>query len=234
MTEPRSRGSAVNLCVRRGKPAGAQPLCGEVLRQAALRSCSRPCFGVISGAMKNKARHILLGVTGSIAAYKAVELVRLMRKRDWEVSVIMTRAATKFVGELTFRTLSRNPVAVDMFDAPEEWCPEHLALAERADAVVVAPCTANVIAKIAHGLADDLLACAVLAAAAPVIVAPAMNARMWDNPAMRANVKLLLSRGVHVVDVESGELACGCEGRGRMASLDSIMSALDRVLRKAR
>ncbi|MEI6971272.1 MAG: flavoprotein [bacterium] len=184
--------------------------------------------------MNKAAKHIVLGVTGSIAAYKSAELVRLIRKRGWTVSVIMTEAATKFVGELTFRTLSRNPVGVGMFDSPEEWCPEHISLAERADAVLIAPCTANVIAKIAHGLADDLLGATVLAAAGPVIVAPAMNGRMWDNEATRANVRTIKSRGIHIVDVEAGELACGCEGRGRMASPEAIMNALARVLRQAR
>ena len=180
--------------------------------------------------MKSKNKHIVLGVTGSIAAYKAAELVRLIKKRGWGVSVIMTRAATRFVGELTFRTLSQNPVAVDMFDFPEEWCPEHLSLAQRADVVLVAPCTANVIAKIAHGLADDLLSATLLAAAGPVIVAPAMNEKMWENAATRANVKLLRSRGIHIVDVEAGSLACGCDGRGRMASLDKIIAVAEQVL----
>lgn len=175
----------------------------------------------------------MLGVTGSIAAYKAAELVRLIRKRGWTVSVIMTRAATRFVGELTFRTLSQNPVAVDMFDFPEEWCPEHISLAQQADVIVIAPCTANVIAKIAHGLADDLLSATVLAATAPVVVAPAMNEKMWDNQATRENVKILKSRGICLVDVEEGGLACGCEGRGRMASPDTIVDTLARVLRKA-
>lgn len=183
--------------------------------------------------MKNKARHIVLGVTGSIAAYKAAELVRMFRKRGWTVSVIMTRAATKFVGELTFRTLSQNPVAVDMFDCPDEWYPEHISLAQRADALLIAPCTANVIAKIAYGLADDLLSATVLASTAPVIIAPAMNDKMWDNAATRANVKLLKSRGICMVDVEAGELACGCEGRGRMASLEKITAAVVMALRKS-
>lgn len=183
--------------------------------------------------MKSKERHIVLGVTGSIAAYKAAELVRLFKKRGWTVSVIMTRAATKFVGELTFRTLSQNPVGIDMFDFPEEWCPEHLSLAQRADAVLIAPCTANVIAKIAHGLADDLLSATVLAAAAPVVIAPAMNDKMWANAATQANVRLLKSRGIHMVGVETGELACGCEGNGRLASLDKIIAAVDQALRRS-
>jgi len=184
--------------------------------------------------MKNDSKHIVLGVTGSIAAYKSAELVRLLKKRGWNVSVIMTQAATRFVGELTFRTLSRNPVAIDMFDVPDEWCPEHISMADRADAILIAPCTANVIAKVAHGLADDLLSATVLAAGSPVIIAPAMNGRMWDNPATQANIQLLKSRGISIVDVESGELACGCQGQGRMASVETILRTLDLVLRKKR
>jgi len=178
--------------------------------------------------------HILLGVTGSIAAYKAAELVRAMKARGWDVSVVMTKAATEFVGELTFRTLSQNPVAVDMFAERETWRPEHIALADRAQVFVVAPCTANVIAKLAHGLADDLLTATALASRAPMILAPAMNDRMWDHPATQANVQALQARGVEIVDVESGGLACGYEGRGRMASVDTLLEAVARKLKRRR
>ena len=181
-----------------------------------------------------KKTNLVLGVTGSIAAYKAVELVRLSTTKGWNVSVIMTPCATKFVGELTFRTLSRNPVATDMFGADVEWCPEHVALADLADVVLIAPCTANVMAKIAHGLADDLLSCTVLATKAPVVIAPAMNERMWDNPATQANLETIKSRGVRVIDVGAGELACGREGRGRMAPVDEIMRVLEQVLGESR
>ena len=128
-------------------------------------------------------KEIVLGVTGSIAAYKAAEIVRLIRKRGWEVSVIMTRAATAFITELTLRTLARRPVAMDMFRDTDVWEVEHIALADRADALLIAPCTANVLAKLAHGLADDPLSCTALACRAPLLIAPAMNARMWDHPA---------------------------------------------------
>ena len=179
---------------------------------------------------------VVLGVTGSIAAYKAAELVRLMRGRGWDVFVVMTRAAREFVGEATFRTLSRNPVACELFAETEAWRPEHIALADRAGALVVAPCTANVIAKLAHGIADDLLTCVALACRAPLVVAPAMNEKMWDHPATRENVRTLRERGARVVDVAAGELACGYEGRGRLASLDDILAAIDTALseRKAR
>jgi phosphopantothenoylcysteine synthetase/decarboxylase len=175
------------------------------------------------------AKQVVLGVTGSIAAYKAAELVRRLVAREWTVWVVMTRSATEFVSELTFRTLSRNPVAVDMFRRVEDWRPEHIALAERADVLAIAPCTANVLAKLAHGVADDPLSCTALACKAPLVVAPAMNEGMWDHPATRANVATLRSRGVHLVDVGTGDLACGCEGRGRMAEVDAIVAAVERA-----
>lgn len=180
------------------------------------------------------AKNVVLGVTGSIAAYKAAELVRLMVARGWDVSVVMTRAATQFVGEVTFRTLSRNPVAVEMFAEKETWRPEHIALADRADVLVIAPCTANVIAKLAHGLADDLLSAVALACRAPLIIAPAMNGKMWDHPATRANVATLRERGALVVEVGEGDLACGYEGRGRLAPVEQILEAVAQVLRNAK
>lgn len=170
--------------------------------------------------------HIVLGVTGSIAVYKACELVRLCSKQGWTVSVVMTRAATRFVSELTFRTLSRNPVGVDAFDAPEEWQPEHIGLADRASAFVVAPCTANVIAKMAAGIADDLLTATALATRAPIVVAPAMNVHMWDHPATQRNIATLRERGVAVMDAAEGDLACGYEGRGRMPEPESVLAVL--------
>ena len=181
-----------------------------------------------------KTPHIVLGVTGSIAAYKAAELVRLMKGREWDVSVIMTRSALQFVGEITFRTLSRNPVATDMFEKTDIWDVAHITLADRADALVIAPCTANVIAKLTHGLADDTLSCTALATRAPIVIAPAMNGKMWEHPATQSNVKTLEQRGVRFVDVESGDLACGYEGRGRLASLDVIMAAIERALAEPR
>lgn len=176
------------------------------------------------------ADQILLGVTGSIAACKSVEVLRLMQGKGWEVSVVMTRAATEFVGELTLRTLSRRPVAVDMFARREEWCPQHVSLADRADLFVIAPCTANVMAKLAHGLADDMLCCTALACRAPLLLAPAMNEKMWDHPATRQNVETLRARGVRFVDVGSGDLACGYQGRGRMAAPDVIVRAAEESL----
>ena len=168
---------------------------------------------------------IVLGVTGSIAAYKACELVRLFVKRGDDVRVVMTAAAREFVTPLTFQTLSRNPVGIDQFALPAEWKPEHIAYAD-ADAVVVAPATANIIAKMAHGLADDLLSSTLLATRSPVFVAPAMNDGMWDNPATQSNMEILKSRGVRFIDPDSGELACGTSGKGRFADPEVICKAV--------
>jgi phosphopantothenoylcysteine synthetase/decarboxylase len=173
---------------------------------------------------------VLLGVTGSIAAYKAAELVRLMQKRGWDVWVVMTRGATEFVTELTFRSLSRHPVASEMFEKRENWMPEHLALADQADVFLIAPCTANVMAKIAHGIADDLLSATALSCHVPIVIAPAMNVKMWANPATQDNALLLQSRGITLVDVRTGDLACGYEGKGCLASLETILAAVEAKL----
>lgn len=174
--------------------------------------------------------HVVLGVTGSIAAYKAADLVRLMVRRGWEVSVIMTQAAEEFVTPLTFQTLSRHPVGRGLFEEKDGWHPEHVSYADRADVLVIAPCTANVIAKLACGLADDLLSCTALATRAPVVIAPAMNDNMWAHPATRVNIETLTQRGVTFTAVGSGDLACGRKGEGRLVELDKIIDAVAGVL----
>ena len=177
---------------------------------------------------------ILLGVTGSIAAFRSADLVRQMIARHWDVHVLMTEGATKFVTPLTFHTLSQNPVSVSMWHAGTEWKPEHIAIAEKADVFVIAPCTANVIAKIAHGIADDLLTCSVLVSTAPLVVAPAMNVHMWQNAATQANVETLRSRGITIVDVGTGDLACGYEGQGRLADIAAILETVEAVVKGSR
>ncbi len=177
-----------------------------------------------------RAPHIVLGVTGSIAAYKAAELVRLIVKRGWAVSVVMTRAATEFVTPLTFQTLSRQAVGTGLFDEKDGWHPEHISYAERADVMVIAPCTANVMAKVAHGLADDLLSCTALATRAPLVIAPAMNVNMWEHAATQANVELLKKRGVTFAGPADGDLACGYEGRGRMLEPEGILRVVETVV----
>lgn len=173
---------------------------------------------------------ILLGVTGSIAAYKACELVRLCIRRGWEVRVIMTEAATRFVTPLSFRTLSRNPVGLDAFAEPASWEPEHISLAEWADLLVIAPCSANTLAGLAHGFANNLLLSTALACRAPLVIAPAMNTGMWEAPATQENLRLLQQRGATLLSPDSGELACGTVGKGRMPSPESIAEALSTLL----
>lgn len=171
-------------------------------------------------------RKILLGVTGSIAAYKACELVRLFVRNGDDVTVVMTKAATEFVRPLSFQTLSRNPVFTDQFAPPVSWKPEHVSLAESADLVVVAPATANMLAKMRYGLADDLLSATLLATRAPVAVAPAMNTGMWESPVTQENIAALAARGVTVIDPGNGELACGASGKGRMMEAMEIFDAV--------
>ncbi|MBQ3672247.1 MAG: hypothetical protein II924_01665 [Kiritimatiellae bacterium] len=170
-------------------------------------------------------RKIVLGVTGSIAAYKAAELVRLFIKNGDEVHVILTPAACEFVRPLTFQTLSRNPVSVEQFAAPAEWKPEHISLADCADLVVVAPATANTLAKMRYGLADNLLTATLLATKAPIVVAPAMNTGMWESAVTQENLAALKARGVTVVEPGDGELACGVKGKGRMMEPEKIFAA---------
>lgn len=176
-------------------------------------------------------QRIVLGVTGSIAAYKAAELVRLMTAKKWDVWVMMTEAATKYVGPLTFQALTHHPVPSGRAESTPTEVFQHLDLAS-ADAVIIAPCTANVLAKMAHGLADDILTATVLATKAPLIVAPAMNENMWTHPATQENVATLKKRGVRMLDVESGELACGVLGAGRLCALDKIVDAVASALKK--
>jgi len=169
-------------------------------------------------------RKIVLGVTGSIAAYKAAALARLFVKNGDEVRVVMTEAATKFVSPLVFRTLTRQSVAVDAFESPGKWEIGHVSLAAWADMMVVAPATANTLAKMRCGIADNLLTSTVLAAKCPVVVAPAMNSGMWNNAATRENVAELARRGVKVAGPASGFLACGDDGEGRMLEPEEIFS----------
>lgn len=173
---------------------------------------------------------VVLGVTGGIAAYKACEVVSRLRKLGAAVYVIMTHAATEFVQPLTFETLSNHPAVTDTFARPATWEVEHIALAKRADVFVIAPATANILAKMACGIADDMLSTTVLATKAPVLAAPAMNTGMWTAPATKANVETLRRRGVHFVGPAAGYLACGDTGAGRMSEPEEIVSAIAALL----
>ena len=179
--------------------------------------------------MMLKGRKIVLGVTGGIAAYKAAELVRELVKAQAEVHVVMTRNAQAFIAPLTFQTLSGNPVTTELFNLMAESGIGHIALADRAEVLVIAPATANIIGKIAAGIADDMLTTIVMATKAPVLLAPAMNVHMWENPICQENIQRLRSRGYHFIDPEAGELACGYEGKGRLAEIPAIVEEI-RVL----
>jgi phosphopantothenoylcysteine decarboxylase/phosphopantothenate--cysteine ligase len=175
-------------------------------------------------------KKILLGVTGGIAAYKAVELMREFIKGGAEVKVIMTANATKFVTPLTFQTLSGNPVYADMFSLTEEWEIGHISLADYPDLIVIAPATANIIGKVAAGIADDLLSTAVMASRKPVLFCPAMNVNMYQSEAVKANRALLESRGFIVLGSAAGELACGVEGPGRLPDTQDILETAEMIL----
>lgn len=180
--------------------------------------------------MSLKGKQVVLGVTGGIAIYKSVELVSRLVKQGIDVHVIMTKNATEFVTPLTFETMSRNPVALDTFARPDHWEVEHIALAQRAQVFAIAPATANILAKMAHGLADDMLSTTVLATKAPVLVAPAMNTGMWTAQATQENIARLRNRGVHFVGPASGALACGDTGAGRMSEPAEICEAICSLL----
>ncbi len=173
---------------------------------------------------------IVLGVSGSIAAYKAADLASRLVKRGHGVRVVMTRDAGEFITPLTLQVLSRHPVTADLYDEKQSWHPGHIELADLADLLVVAPATANVIAKFAHGIADDVLGAIHLATLAPVLIAPAMNGKMWEHPATRANVETLRSRGVEFIGPEEGLLACGYEGVGRLWPVEGIEAKIEEML----
>lgn len=171
-------------------------------------------------------KRILLGVTGGIAAYKACDLTSRLTQDGAGVRVIMTREACEFVTPLTFRSLSRGPVFTGMFESPREFDPAHVSLAEWAEMLVIAPATANVIGKIACGIADDLLTCVAMATKAPILIAPAMNAAMYENGIVQKNINTLKKMGCRFVGPGKGYLACGCEGIGRLAPVEEIMKAI--------
>lgn len=178
----------------------------------------------------DKQPEVVLGVTGGIAAYKSAELVSRLRKAGISVHVIMTEHATHFVAPLTFETLSNHPVVTDTFARPETWEVEHIALAKRADVFVIAPATANIMAKLACGIADDMLSTTALATKAPMLIAPAMNTGMWTAEATQHNAAVLKARGVHFVGPEGGFLACGDTGAGRMSEPKDIFDAIEKLL----
>lgn len=176
---------------------------------------------------------MILGVTGSIAAHKAADLASLLTKAQCDVRVVMTTDAQKFITPLPFKTLTRQPVVADLYDEDEGWKPTHIELADAADLLLIAPATANVLAKMAHGLADDALTCIALALnpKAKILIAPAMNGKMWLHPATQANVKTLKERGAEFIGPDEGLLSCGYEGIGRLWPVEKIAERARELIR---
>ncbi len=172
--------------------------------------------------LRSTTKSIVLGITGSIAAYKSAELASLLVKQGHQVFVVMTQDAIEFISPLTLRTLSKNPVTTSFFDEKESWQPGHIELADRANLLLIAPATAHIMAELAHGLANHPLAAIALATRASILLAPAMNGKMWSHPATIENVEKLKSRGVEFIGPEEGMLACGYEGLGRLWKVEDI------------
>ena len=175
-------------------------------------------------------REILLGVTGGIAAYKSADLASKLVQAGAAVSVVLTRSAKQFIGATTFEALTGRPVSTKLFSPREHFQGEHIGLAQRAEIMVVAPASANFLAKLAHGVADDLLSTLALACTSPTVVAPAMNSEMWSKPAVQRNIVQLKADGIHIVEPCSGWLSCGTVGPGRMAEPEEIVTAMNNAL----
>ncbi len=176
-------------------------------------------------------KEVVLGVTGSIAAYKACDIINALRRSSISVTVIMTKEAKEFISPLTLQTLSNNKVYSDLFESPAEWNPLHTALADKADLILIAPACANIIGKLANGICDDLLTCAVLASNAKVIIAPAMNEKMYKSSAVQENLDKLKSRGVKFIGPIEGPLACGHTAIGHIAQTSSIVAQVKKFLK---
>lgn len=175
-------------------------------------------------------RHILLGVTGGVAAYKAVDLAGKLTSAGAEVKTVMTEAACRFVGPKSFEAVTQSTVFTTMWSTSQDFNIGHIALADWADVVVVAPATANIIARVTHGICDDLLSTTLCACwAKPILFAPTMNDRMWESPAVQANVETLKKRGVQMIGPEEGRLACGTSGPGRMSEPQDILNAIEKI-----
>jgi len=173
---------------------------------------------------------IVIGVTGGIACYKAADLVSSLVKKGFDIHVIMTENAVEFITPLTFQTLSGNQVATSMFERITSFEVEHISLAQRADVFVVAPASANFIGKMAHGISDDMLTTTIMATKAPVVIAPAMNTAMWENPILKDNLEKLKKFGVQVVAPDEGRLACGDIGKGKLAEVEEILEVIGKAV----
>ena len=180
--------------------------------------------------MEFRERTIILGVTGGIAIHKSIDLASQLVKSGASVHVVMTENATRLVQRLQFQVISRNPVLLNLFDAGGDWKPPHIDLADRADLLVIAPATANVIGKIANGIADDALSTVAVSVHCPTLLAPAMNGHMYHNPFVQRNIDVLKTHGVHFIEPASGDLACGYEGRGRLNTVEAILERASNIL----
>ena len=180
--------------------------------------------------MTSRPKQIIVGVTGSIAAYKACEIVNILKKDSFDVRVILTKEGEKFLTPLTLQTLSGNRVHTDMFETPEEWDPIHTSLADSASLILIAPATANIIGKLANGICDDLLTCVVYASKAPVLIAPAMNEKMYNHEAVQENIKKLKKLGYSFAGPIKGHLACGHEAIGHIADTGDIVKGAKRLI----
>ena len=178
-----------------------------------------------------KGKTIVLGVTGGIAAYKTAELTRRLVEEGAEVHVMMTRAAREFITPLTLQTLSGHPVHTDLFNLTQEQEIGHISIADRADAIVIAPATADILAKVAHGICDDLVTTVICATEAPVLFAPSMNVHMWENPITQENCEKLRGHGYGILEPDSGSLACGYEGKGRLPEPEKLIQEIEKLLK---
>jgi len=181
-----------------------------------------------------KGKTILVGVTGGIAAYKAASLTSKLKSLGAKVEVVMTRNAVRFITPLTLQVLSENAVHVEMFEPVTDYEVEHISLATRADLILIAPATANILGKVANGIADDLLSTVIMATKAPVVFAPAMNVNMYENPIVQENIAKLKGKGYHFIEPEEGRLACGYRGKGRLANLQKILTRVEEILQTSK
>jgi phosphopantothenoylcysteine decarboxylase len=174
---------------------------------------------------------VILGITGSIAAYKAADIASILVKNDINVFPVMTRGAVQFISPITLQTISHNPVSTDLWEeGNKNWKPGHIELADKADTMLIAPATANIIACMSNGLTPDLLTSIYLATTASVIIAPAMNSKMWEHPATKKNIATLRERGHNILEPEEGQLACGYKGKGKLTSVEKITQAVMETL----
>jgi phosphopantothenoylcysteine decarboxylase/phosphopantothenate--cysteine ligase len=180
--------------------------------------------------MEFRDRTIILGVTGGIAIHKSIDVASQLVKSGASVHVVMTESATRLVQPLQFQVISRNPVLLDLFEAGTDWKPPHIDLADRADLLMIAPATANIIGKLANGIADDALSTVAVSVHCPVLLAPAMNGHMYHNPIVQRNINTLKTHGFHFIEPASGDLACGYEGVGRLNTVETILEGVSGIL----